>query len=710
MRFFTALLSVVFGLLLLYVVAQLGALYADEEWWQLLLPALMVSSLVVFRVLDRLYRRLHPAMYKSHWGTQELGPGFNLLQALVSALRSAVLGIAIPSVFLGLSFFVVAPAVWLVGGEEGEPVEPLLFIAVLIFMVAILGTLLQWFYQRGALGLMLEKSGFGSSGRRSRKKSGAKSVKVNFRILDQKKPSQSKSGAEKQRSAKTVQRLITLRALLAPVAAFASIYLIAPRLEVEIDRALLVAVAMLFFLAWLGTRWRLVDRSPLRQLRLGVGWFLHAALVAASWPVMFFLELPGNGGRTAQQWQVVPLLGRWVGNLLRSPRLLWIPAILLFTLYPFLEEQDWAPNFFWLLAIGLLTFELIYFIFNRLIKTRQRGDNRLVFLRVFGDQRRGRFLFQHLAPRWAGMGSIICIAAPDVSVHQMEPDIGFDLLLGRLRQRFLTHDEAQVIGRHVRSDTPGVVREDHCFDDSWMPAVQTLLTQNAIVLMDLRGFTPQRKGCIYELGMLRDSIPIESVVFLTDPSTDFDFLTETLEQLWKTTSSDSPNLSTGSTQGKKNARITIFKMTEANGKSAEQLTQLLIEACVSNDGYHLKNGKAYLEELINDLQLLAADAEAQIKAVGNRQPGKKVLDAGWSSDHDLGYASYLLNWKVVTEAQYEAIYEVGNAVQEARIDEVKQTATGLKEDPAWEDLRLTARACLKALKKRRLAPKANSRK
>jgi len=224
--------------------------------------------------------------------------------------------------------------------------------------------------------------------------------------------------------------------------------------------------------------------------------------------------------------------------------------------------------------------------------------------------------------------------------------------------------------------------------------------------MDLRGFTQERKGCIYELGVLRDSIMIESVVFLIDETTDYPFLKNTFETQWKTIAKDSPNAPDQRRSKNKQQQITIFKMGTSKGKSATELMQLLVEACVSTESYHQSHGKTYLQDLIEDFQLLEADAEDQLKAVSvARLPGKRVLEAGWSSDHDLGTTSYLSSWGLITDAQFNAICDVNDAVQEIRMLEGKGlSAKALKEDPLWEELRVAARKGLKALGKRRRVP------
>lgn len=715
MQFLTSLMSTIFGLLMLILAAMVLLSFESRMLtpldliWGISLLAFL--SWIGFRLLDWTYKKVHPAVYTSSRYAHGAGVRFTVLQAVVSSLRSAVLGMAIPTVALGLLLLVFIP-LQLVMENSNDSIQNkgLLLLASEILLFGVLGWIVQWRYNRSVLKLMQEKSAKSAKRRNTTKKSRTTAGKLQLRILDAKKGTQlSKRGAEKQQAAKRLERLGWLRDVGAPLAALGGMMASYPEDLPSIG--LLVVGAVLFVLAWLGSTLRLADRTPLRQFRLGFGLWMHALLVAFIAPLMFLFELPGSQGWPDKQWTIVPKLGRWVSDLLRSPRLFWIPAMLFVSMVPLLgmskniEAEDVLKAFVSLL-VGIIAFEVIYRLFDRFLQGRQGRLKRLVFLRVFGDRRRGHFLFRHIAPRWKGLGSITCIAAPDVSVHQLEADIGFDILFGRLRQRFLTRDEAGVIGRHINSEALGMVWEDHCFDDTWMSAVQSMLTQNAIVLMDLRGFGPQREGCIYEMSVLRDNISMGAVVFLIDETTDFEFLKSTLDQLWKTIASDSPNTNEAEAGVAKNKQITIFRMSASKRKSAAQLTRLLIEACVSSEVYHQAHGQLFLNQLIDDLQLLAADAPAQIKAVGGgRWPGKKVLEAGYSADHDLGNVHYLFSWGLINDQQDNAISDVDEAVQYIRCSDIKQTAVGLGEDPAWQELRIAARNSLKALGKRRTLPK-----
>ena len=62
-----------------------------------------------------------------------------------------------------------------------------------------------------------------------------------------------------------------------------------------------------------------------------------------------------------------------------------------------------------------------------------------------------------------------------------------------------------------------------------------------LVAMDLRAFTSERKGCIFQLGTLIDAVPLHRVVLLIDRTTDEPFLRTILADLWRHKNPQSPN-------------------------------------------------------------------------------------------------------------------------------------------------------------------------
>ena len=59
--------------------------------------------------------------------------------------------------------------------------------------------------------------------------------------------------------------------------------------------------------------------------------------------------------------------------------------------------------------------------------------------------------------------------------------------------------------------------------------------------MDLRSFSRENQGCLYELGELLNSVELRRVVFIIDATTDRRFLESALADLWNSSAAESPN-------------------------------------------------------------------------------------------------------------------------------------------------------------------------
>ena len=121
-------------------------------------------------------------------------------------------------------------------------------------------------------------------------------------------------------------------------------------------------------------------------------------------------------------------------------------------------------------------------------------------LRVFGDTPRTGALFDALASRWQRFGPVTMIGAPDVVAGTVDPG---DVLrfADRRHRRLLRHvadDLAQRLATlDVEPDRDGRFRinEFCCRDDTWQATVVALIARADAVVMDLRGFTAERRGC-----------------------------------------------------------------------------------------------------------------------------------------------------------------------------------------------------------------------
>jgi hypothetical protein len=178
---------------------------------------------------------------------------------------------------------------------------------------------------------------------------------------------------------------------------------------------------------------------------------------------------------------------------------------------------------------------------------------RLLFLRAFGSSSRSEKLFDLLAARWLYAGNIQLISATDVARGRFEPDEFLDFISGGFADSYIgtrADLDRRLAGLQNRPDPDGRYRinEFFCRADTWQQTVAKLMTQSDLVAMDLRAFTSERKGCIFELGALIDEVPLHRAVLLIDQTTDEPLLRRTLGDLWRTMKSHSPNAHGGITR------------------------------------------------------------------------------------------------------------------------------------------------------------------
>lgn len=170
----------------------------------------------------------------------------------------------------------------------------------------------------------------------------------------------------------------------------------------------------------------------------------------------------------------------------------------------------------------------------------------LLFLRVFGAPSRSERLFDLLAAHWRYAGSIQLISATDVARGRFEPDEFLDFLSGRLANAYIstgTDLDQRLTGLDLLPDPDGRYRvnEFFCRVDTWQQTVTRLMAHSDLVAMDLRAFTSERRGCIFELGALIDEVPLHRVALLIDQTTDEPLLRRTLADLWRRMNPQSPN-------------------------------------------------------------------------------------------------------------------------------------------------------------------------
>ncbi len=179
-------------------------------------------------------------------------------------------------------------------------------------------------------------------------------------------------------------------------------------------------------------------------------------------------------------------------------------------------------------------------------EAQQRQNVRLLLLRAFGFRRRSERLLEELGLYWRYVGSIQMIAGTDLATANLEPHKFLDYMSGRLNRQFIgdTDDlehRIRTLDLHPDPDGRYRVNEFFCRENTWRQALNRLASQSDAVLMDLRGFTRQNEGCVYELRQLVSLRPARSLVFAVDDDTDMDFLRQTLEHAWHTMDPRSAN-------------------------------------------------------------------------------------------------------------------------------------------------------------------------
>ena len=157
----------------------------------------------------------------------------------------------------------------------------------------------------------------------------------------------------------------------------------------------------------------------------------------------------------------------------------------------------------------------------------------LLVLRSFSIGRDGERLFDIVDRFWRRVGSIQMIAGVDLARRTIEPHEFLDFMSGKLARRFIDGSAALEQRMQERDTKPDRdlrfrVNDFFCYDDTWKMVLSRLARESDAVLMDLRGFSRNNAGCVFELGELARMVPLERVVFVVDRRTDEQLLAETL--------------------------------------------------------------------------------------------------------------------------------------------------------------------------------------
>jgi hypothetical protein len=170
----------------------------------------------------------------------------------------------------------------------------------------------------------------------------------------------------------------------------------------------------------------------------------------------------------------------------------------------------------------------------------------MLLLRVFGHAERARTLADQVGQTWRHAGPINMIGGTDLATALLEPDELMAFWSGKLRQGFVVSPadlETRLRNLDEKPDPDGRYRinEFFCHDNTWRATVRALAQRSAVVLMDLRGFGKENRGCEFELAMLLGEVPLARVVLLVDRTTRTEDLKGLLHSVWDKLPSSSPN-------------------------------------------------------------------------------------------------------------------------------------------------------------------------
>jgi hypothetical protein len=238
--------------------------------------------------------------------------------------------------------------------------------------------------------------------------------------------------------------------------------------------------------------------------------------------------------------------------------------------------QQWWTSWTVALAYGLYVVAL-HSLLRRLRATRvDRPSKRLLLLRVFGADP-GERLFDLLDDTWRHIGRIDLIAGTDLAMRTLGSRMLEAFLLRRTDEQFLkTPEEVDRRLEHLHwrleGDARYAINSVYCYANAWQRAVESLAPKSDVVLMDLRGFTNRNQGCVIELTLVVQRIPLSRIVLLADASSDYQALEEVAQAAWAQLPPESPNADLCEPV------LTILNAPQQLKKSRSALFRLLMRA------------------------------------------------------------------------------------------------------------------------------------
>jgi hypothetical protein len=167
------------------------------------------------------------------------------------------------------------------------------------------------------------------------------------------------------------------------------------------------------------------------------------------------------------------------------------------------------------------------------------------------------------------------IAGVDLAMRTVDPGDLLALLNGRLAELYVRapQDVPQRIDRlDLQPDPDGRFRinEVYCHDSTWKPALEALLDASDTVLMDLRSFSANNAGCVFELEQIVRRLASDNIVLVCDKTTDLQLLRQILGDAWAAARRDGRARGTG--------RVSVVRVERDSRADVAVLMQRLLAA------------------------------------------------------------------------------------------------------------------------------------
>jgi hypothetical protein len=295
----------------------------------------------------------------------------------------------------------------------------------------------------------------------------------------------------------------------------------------------------------------------------------------------FAVQLAGAALLGVVGWILVRGIGRlyqwrWLSDQSIIIDSLW----LVFSLTQAINFAFFGTVFFFAPLAAFALYKVATLIGFALLRGRTVGDApdpKLLLLRVFSLGRRSALLFDAFGKLWRHDGSIRLIAGPDLATSTVEPYEFLDFLSGKLARQFIAGPETlqlRLAEAEPRRDFDGRYRvsDFFCHDDTWQMVLRHLARDSDAVLMDLRGFSRDNLGCLFEINELLNVVPLDRVIFVVDASTDQGSLRDALAQGWDNLAVDSPNRNSAE------PCATLFRFAGAGKGSVQSLVAAVSRA------------------------------------------------------------------------------------------------------------------------------------